>query len=460
MSFERKINADNVENNFHTKIYILLRHIKIRNSMKKKRYKNRIIIIGILIFFCNLALTPVFQATNQLLPPQNIDMNLEQTIFRRMSIREFTNETITDEQLATILWNAAGIRQDGNRTIASINSTFASVIYVLKEDAAYTYNPVNHSLDLYKPGDWRDTVGYQYPGAPLVLGLCYNTTFANQNNAAAEIGEICQNIAFTVDALDLGAVVTGGLPPAIDKMGIPEDQTGLIIMPLGHPLHPYNFIYRPLWFSLLPKVTETSMNLTAALQQRTETTYFQGTITRQELSQLTWSSYGFSYDVDKSEQDLNSIIRHRTVPSAHAYYPLEIYAVTASGIYKYQPNLLTMFSDYSADFIGLPIMTFLHKIRSDDNRAQIAAASSLPAISSAPLSIITVLNWNKTKNAGQQYLPFWYFEAGAATQNIMLEATTLGFHSNIALPTDSTILLSLLKLNDGYTPLLIVPVSK
>ncbi|MCX6671282.1 MAG: hypothetical protein NTX92_05130, partial [Euryarchaeota archaeon] len=85
--------------------------------MKKKRYKNRIIIIGILIFFCNLALTPVFQATNQLLPPQNIDMNLEQTIFRRMSIREFTNETITDEQLATILWNAAGIRQDGNRTI-------------------------------------------------------------------------------------------------------------------------------------------------------------------------------------------------------------------------------------------------------------------------------------------------------------------------------------------------------
>jgi len=428
--------------------------------MKKKRCMNRIIIIGILAIFCNLALTPVLQATNQLPPPQNIDMNLEQTIFRRMSIREFTNETITDEQLATILWNAAGFRQDGNRTIAGINSTFASVIYVLKEDAAYTYNPVNHSFHLYKSGDWRDTVGYQYPGAPIVFGLCYNTTLANPNNAAAEIGEICQNIAFTIDALDLGAVVTGGLPPAIDRMGIPEDQTGLIIMPLGHPLHPYNFIYKPLWFSLLPKVKETQMNLTGALQQRTETTHFQGTITRQVLSQLTWSSYGFSYDLDKSEQDLNSIIRHRTVPSAHAYYPLEIYAVTSSGVYKYQPNLLPMFTGYPADYLGLPIMTFLHKIRSGDNRAQLAAASSLTSISSAPLSIITVLNWNKTKNAGQQYLPFWYFEAGATTQNIMLEATALGFHSNIALPTDNTILLSLLKLNDGYTPLLIVPISK
>ncbi len=85
-------------------------------------------------------------------------------------------------------------------------------VLVLKEDAAYTYNPVNHSLTFYKSGDWRDIVGYQYPGAPLVLGLCYNTTLANPNHAAVEIGEICQNIAFTVDALDLGAVVTEDFP--------------------------------------------------------------------------------------------------------------------------------------------------------------------------------------------------------------------------------------------------------
>ena len=428
--------------------------------MKKKRYTNKIIIIGILTVFCNLAFIPVIQAVTQLPPPQYIDMNLEQTIFRRMSIREFTNDPITDEQLATILWNAMGVREDGNRTIAGINGTFASIIYVLKEDAAYIYSPNDHSLNFYKSGDWRDTVGYQYPSAPLVLGLCYNTTLANPYDAAVEIGEICQNIAFTVDALNLGSVVTGGLPPAIDRMGIPEDQSGLIVMPVGHPFYPYNFEYKPLWFSLLPKIIETQKNLTTVLQQRTETTHFQGTITKQELSQIVWSSYGFSYYLDKSNQELNQIIRHRTVPSAHAYYPLEIYAVTDSGVYKYQPNLLTMFSDYSADFIGLPIVTFLYKIKSGDNRAQFAAASSLPSISSAPLSIITVLDWNKTKNAGQDYLPFWYFEAGATTQNIMLEATALGFHSNIALPTDNTILLSLLKLNDGYTPLLIVPVSK
>lgn len=426
----------------------------------RKPYTNKIIIIGILIVFCNLAFIPIIQASNQLPSPQYIDMSLEQTIFRRMSIREFTNEPITDEQLATILWHAMGVREDGNRTIMGINGTFASIIYVLKEEAAYIYNPNNHSLTLYKSGDWRDTVGYQYQNAPLVLGLCYNTTLANPNTAAVEIGEICQNIAFTLDALDLGAVVTGGLPPAINRMGIPEDQSGLIVMPIGYPLHPYSFDYKPLWFSLLPKVVETQMNLTTVLQQRTETTHFQGTITKQEISQIIWSSYGFSYYLDKSNQELNQVIRHRTVPSAHAYYPLEIYAVTSAGVYKYQPNLLTMFSDYSADFIGLPIVTFLYKIRSGDNRDQLAAISSLPAISSAPLSIITVLNWEKTKNTGENYLPFWYYEVGATIQNTMLEASALGFRSNIAFLTDTTTLLSLLKLSDGYTPLFIVSVSK
>jgi nitroreductase len=430
--------------------------------MKQPYGLNRWIALGLLSFFCTLSLMPFIQAT-PLPPPQSIDMNLEQTMFRRMSIREFTNDSITDEQLATILWNAAGYRSDGNRTISGINGTFASIIYVLRADAAYTYDPVNHTLNLYKSGDWRDIVNDQYPGAPLVLGLCYNTTRAPVNLAGAEIGELCQNIAFTVDALNLGAVVTGGLPPAINQMGIPDDQAGLIVMPIGHLLHSYSFKYRPLWISLLPKVIETPLNLTTALRQRTETTSFQGTVTRPELSQLLWSSYGFSYNIDRSKQDLNAVVRHRTVPSAHGYYPLDIYAVTDAGVYRYQPNLITglitLFSDYPVDFLGLPIVTFIQKIRAGDHRAALADACSLHTISTAPLSIIMVLSNERTHDAGEPYVPFWYLEAGAATQNIMLEATALGFHSNIALPTDSAALNSLLKLGEGFTPLLIVPVG-
>jgi nitroreductase len=431
--------------------------------MKENRFRKKAIAVLLFSVLCSLALIPITEASYQLPPPHSIAMNLEQTIFRRMSIRAFTNETITDEKLSTILWNAAGYRVDGNRTIAGINGTFSNIIYVLKEDAAYTYNPANHSLQFYKPGDWRSTVGYQYPTAPLVLGLCYNTTKANPDQAGIEIGEICQNLAFTLDALNLGAVVTGGLPPAIDKMGIPTDQAGLIVMPVGHPLQPYNFKDRPLRITRLPPITETPLNLTTAIENRTETTTFTGTITRQQFSQLIWSSYGFSPYIDRSHQDLNKVKRHRTVPSAHGYYPLVIYAITQTGVYRYQPNLLNaflnMFSNFSVDYIGLPVITYLLKIRPGDNRARLATASSLPSLATAPLTLIMVLNKAKTGTTGDQYLRFWYLEAGASAHTVMLEATALGLHTNIATPTDAPAIRSLLHLNDQFMPLLIVPIG-
>ena len=427
--------------------------------MKKKNPMKKAGVILLFLVFVGLAFIPVTQAAYPLPPPHSIPMNLEQTIYQRMSIRTFTNETLTDEELSTILWNAAGIRADGSRTIEGVNGTFASIIYVLKEDAAYTYDPLNHTLNLYKPGDWRSTVGYQYPTAPLVLGLCYNTTKADADQGGIEVGEICQNLAFTLDALGLGGVVTGGLPPAIDKMGIPPDQAGLIVMPIGHPLQPYNFKNRPLRITLLPPITESSMNLTTALTERKQTTSFSGTINRQQLSELVWSSYGFSPYLDRSHQDLNKVQRHRTVPSAHGYYPLVIYAVTKTGIERYMPNLLTTLGNFSVDFIGLPVVTYLRPVRLGDHRTQLADASSLPSLATAPLILIMVLNKARTGDTGDPYLKFWCLEAGAAAHTVMLEATALGLHGNLVTPTDATAIRSLLNLDDQFMPLLIVPVG-
>jgi nitroreductase len=427
--------------------------------MKTKSFRMNAGAVLVFSVFIGLLFIPMTNAAYTLPPPQAIGMNLEQTVFQRMSIRAFTNETLTDEELSTILWNSAGIRADGNRTIEGVNGTFSNIIYVLKEDAAYTYNPVNHALDVYKSGDWRSTVGYQYPTAPVVLGLCYNTTKADPDQGGIEIGQLCQNIAFTLDALDLGGVVTGGLPPAIDKMGIPPDQAGLIVMPIGHPLQPYNFKDRPLRITFLPPITESSMNLTTAFSERKETNTFAGALTREQVSQLIWSSYGFSPYLDRSHQEDNTVKRHRTVPSAHGYYPLVIYAVTDKSIDRYQPNLLTSFSRFSVDRIGLPVITYLLKIRAGDHRTQLANASSLPSLATAPLTLIIVLNKVKTGTTGDEYIKFWYLEAGAAAHTVMLEATALGLHGNLVTPTDATAIRSLLNLDDQFMPLLIVPVG-
>jgi len=313
--------------------------------------------------------------------------------------------------------------------------------------------------------DRRDTVGWQYE-APIQLGLCWDTDKADANFGGAELGQMGQNIQFMANALDLGTVVCGQAPPAIEPLEIPENEEGLIVMPLGHPEYPYDFKYRPLWISLLPRIKESSMSLTTALEERNDGALFTGDITRKELSQLIWSSYGFSYYLDRSNSEMNPLKRHRTVPSAHGYYPFYMYAVTESGIYKYNPNLLTKLYSFPVDYFGIPIVTFLLKLQYGDHRSEIAQASSLPAIASAPLSIIIVLDVDMTRPEGYDDLSgewarcFWYYEAGASAHNIMLEATSLDFSSNIAFPTDVDTIGSLLKLKEECIPLFIVPVGK
>ena len=184
-------------------------------------------------------------------PPLFIDMSFEESIMHRMSMRNFTDEPVTDEELSTVLWLAYGLRGDGNFTVPEINGVHAGVIYVLLEDV-YRYNPGNHSLVLYKEGDFRDIVGWQW-SAPVQLGLCWNTDVADANFGSAELGAIGQNIYFAAIALGLGTVITAqGDPSAIAPVGIPENEHGMGVMPLGHVEFEYNFVYRPLLFSLLP----------------------------------------------------------------------------------------------------------------------------------------------------------------------------------------------------------------
>jgi len=437
--------------------------------MKKGNWGRKVLVIGILTVLCSTIFLPFsnagFQEEYPLPPPLSVEMNVEESMFRRMSVRDFSNETVTDEQLSTILWAACGYQSDGGRTIAGINNTYSGIIYVLKQDAAYTYNPVNHSLVFFKAGDWRDVVGWQYT-APIQLGLCYDTTKAEAKFGGAELGQIGQNIQLMANALGLGTVVCGQLPPAIEPLGIPDNQEGMIVMPLGHPLSVYHFKNRPLWFSTFPQIQTSDVSLTFTLDQRGETTSFNGTLSRNELSQFLWCTYGFSPYLDRSEQESNAIKRHRSVPSAHGYYPLQMYAVTEKGIFYYQPNLLMKFKTFQVDFIGLPILTYLVKKISGDYRQEIAGSSALPSIASAPLILAIALDVDMTRPPGKDDLSgeinrrFWYFEAGAAAHNVLLEATAWNLSATIVFPIDAFALQSVLELDEDVLPLLLIPTGR
>jgi len=437
--------------------------------MKKNILEKKALVLCILALFCGTTLLPVSQAESQveypLPPPCMVDMIMEESMFRRMSVREFTDEAVTDDELSTILWAACGYQTDGGRTIVGINDTYSGIIYVLKEDAAYTYDPVNHSLVFFKEGDWRDIVGRQYK-APIQLGLCYDTNKADSCFGGAELGQIGQNIQFMANALDLGTVVCGQTPPAIDPLGIPENEEGMIVMPLGHLAHPYSFKNRPFWISLLPRIRLSSLSLSETLDNLREGPSFTGSLSNQEVSQVLWATYGFSPSIDRSEQEKNAVKRHRTVPSAHGYYPLRMYAVTQHGVFYYQPNLFMRLQKVPVDFVGLPILTFLVKKLSGDHRLKVAEAADDPVVASAPCIILSVLDVEMTRPAGKDdlsdeiYRRFWYYEAGASAHNVLLEATSWNLSATIIPPTDPLALQSLLHLDETFIPLFIIPVGR
>ncbi len=387
-------------------------------------------------------------------PPQFIDIPLEESIMRRMSMRNFTEDPVTDEELSTVLWSAYGKRDDGTYTVAKINGTHSVVIYVLLEDV-YKYNPENHSLVFYKEGDYRDIVGWQYH-APVQLGLCWNTDIANANYASAECGAVGQNIYFASNSIGLGTVITAELEPAIEPVGLPDNEKGMGVMPLGHPVIDYNFIYRPIYISLLPRIKFSDMAFTTALEERMETSFWENdSISRDDLSHLIWASYGYSYYIDKSKS--NVVKRHHTLPSAHGYYPFRIYTITKFGISRYIYGL------FNIDFIGLPIVSFLLKAAFGDKRSEIAEATE-SFVGDAPVCIIPVLcidktvDWDDLSNESVRWI--WYYEAGAAAHNVLLQATSRGLSGNILTIKDKDAVCAILKLDkEKFDPMFIIPIG-
>ena len=109
---------------------------------------------------------------------------------------------------------------------------------------------------------------------------------------------------------------------------------------------------------------------------------------------------------------------HRTAPSAGALYPLELYAVEASGVFHYQPS-------------RSPTEAPLARVREGDRRSELAAAAlGQAAVSGAALDIVVTAVIARTRaKYGERAERFALLEAGHAAQNVLLEATALGLGS-------------------------------
>jgi SagB-type dehydrogenase family enzyme len=143
-------------------------------------------------------------------------------------------------------------------------------------------------------------------------------------------------------------------------------------------------------------------SLEEALVRRRSVREFENTpLTPSELGQLLWAAQGITHDRG-----------FRTAPSAGALYPLELYVVTAEGVFHYEPQ-------------GHRLRTVSH----GDARPALcqAALSQVPVRQAPAVFVVTAVRERTAVKYGAERSPrYVHLEAGHAAQNLLLQAVVLG----------------------------------
>lgn len=196
------------------------------------------------------------------LPPPKLtgEMSVEEAIAKRRSIRTYTEEPLTIEELSQLLWAAQGITDSasGKRAAPSAGMTYPLEIYVVVgedslmelADGVYHYNPHQHSITKVLSGDVRETLSKAALGqtwirdAPItiVVAAIYERTTNRYGDRGIryvhmEAGHVGQNIYLQATAINLGTVVVGAFndQEVQEILKLPEEQKPLYLIPVGHP---------------------------------------------------------------------------------------------------------------------------------------------------------------------------------------------------------------------------------
>ena len=189
---------------------------------------------------------------------------------------------------------------------------------------------------------------------------------------------------------------------------------------------------------------EGGMSLAEAIARRRSIRDFTPEpVSQSQLSQILWAAQGKS----------NTWGRHRTVPSAGATYPLEIFVVGGkNGIEEIDDGVY----HYDVDSHSL----ILH--HRGDVRLELArAALGQRFIYEAPVDIVICALYHRTLahygSRGERYI---HIEVGHARQNIYLQAAALGLATVAIGAFYDEQVREVLRLEKQYKPLYIMPIGR
>jgi len=180
------------------------------------------------------------------------EISLEEALTQRRSVRSFTDEELTLEEISQLLWAAQGTTADwAGRTAPSAGALYPLEVYVATANGLYRYVPQGHKVvieshdDDLRPKLWEAGLkqdAIREAPAVFVITAVYERTAEKYGGRAEryvklEAGHACQNILLQAVALDLGAVPIGAFydDQVQAALSLPPDHEPLYIIPVGHP---------------------------------------------------------------------------------------------------------------------------------------------------------------------------------------------------------------------------------
>jgi len=175
-----------------------------------------------MISICSLAMYAQGGNIKLLAPTKEGGMPLMQALNERQTIRTYSDEVLTQQQLSDVLWSAVGVNRpqnDNRRTSPTARNAQEIEVYVFMESGVYFYDAVKHELVLVKSGDHRKDAAKQEfaQNAPLLLVFVANyDKFGERGNpegnafyGATDAGFASQNVYLYCASEGLGTVVLG-----------------------------------------------------------------------------------------------------------------------------------------------------------------------------------------------------------------------------------------------------------
>jgi SagB-type dehydrogenase family enzyme len=189
-------------------------------------------------------------------PAHDSDTSIEETLWGRRSIRDFSGEAITLEQLGQLLWAGQGITDpSGKRTAPSAGGLYPLKVYVVVgnvegvDAGIYEYVPGTHTLKKIKDGDQRqplmqavlNQVWVGQGAIDIVITAVYEITTSKYGERGIryvhiEAGHAAQNICLQAVGLKLGTVTVGAFEDdkVLEVLGVSDDEVPLYVMPVGN----------------------------------------------------------------------------------------------------------------------------------------------------------------------------------------------------------------------------------